>query len=38
MYISIMLKTVYQIIGHKITIERVKDLLTSLNATKTNPW
>jgi hypothetical protein len=33
MYISIM----YQITKHKITLEGADDLLTSLNAAKTNP-
>jgi hypothetical protein len=37
MYISIMLKTIDQITGHKITLEGVDDLLNSLNAAKTNP-
>jgi hypothetical protein len=38
MYISRMLKkTMYQIIEHKITLEGVEDLFTSLNTVKTNP-
>jgi len=36
MYISIMLKIMNQIIQHKITLEEVADLLTSLNAAKRN--
>jgi hypothetical protein len=36
MYISIMLKIMNQIIEHKITLEEVDDLLTSLNAAKRN--
>jgi hypothetical protein len=38
MYISIMLKTVYQITRHKIKLERPDDLLTSPNAVKKNHW